>query len=108
MHNHNLERIYSQRLRFRIDNLNTNNNYVDLQHVTNLGLCNKFILVTQKQVLELYITAIECKTLYSLCVPHTTFPNAARSQLKQQKKKQQKKIGPCYQDRSRELAHAQM
>ena len=33
-------------------------------------------LVTQKQVLELYITAIECKTLYSLHVPHTAFPNA--------------------------------
>ena len=68
---------------------NNNNNYVNLQHVTNLGLYNKLILVTQKQVLELYITVIECKTLYGLCVPHTAFTNATRLQLKQQQKKQQ-------------------
>ena len=37
------------------------------------------ILVTQKQVLELYISAIERKTLYSLHVPHTAFPNAAKA-----------------------------
>ena len=61
---------------------NTNNDYVDIHHVTNLGLYNKYILVTQKQVLELYITAIECKTLYGLHVPHAAFPNATRSQLK--------------------------
>ena len=77
---------------------------IDLQHVTNLGLHNKFILVTQNQVLELYITVIECKTLYSLHIPHTTFPNAARLQLKQQQKKYTK--GPCYQDRNRDLAKA--
>ena len=72
---------------------NTNNDYVDFQHVANLGLnlglYNKFILVTQKQLLELYITAIEHRTLYGLHVPHTAFPNATRSQLKQQQKKQQ-------------------
>ena len=34
---------------------------------------------------------IECKTLYGLRVPHTAFPNATRSQLKQQQKKQQNK-----------------
>ena len=67
---------------------NTNNDYVDIHYITNLGLCNKYILVTQKQVLELYISAIECKTLYSLCIPHTAFPNATRLQLKQ--KQQQK------------------
>ena len=59
--------------------IKNNNNYVNLQHVTNLGLYNKLILVTQKQVLELYITAIERKTLYGLCVPHTAFPNATRA-----------------------------
>ena len=37
------------------------------------------ILVAQKQVLKLYITAIERKTLYSLCVPHTAFPNATKA-----------------------------
>ena len=58
---------------------NNNNNYVNLQHVTNLGLYNKLILVTQKQVLELYITAIECKTLYGLHIPHTAFPNATEA-----------------------------
>ena len=56
--------------------INDNNNYVNLHDVTNLGLYNKLILVTQKQVLELYITVIEHKTLYSLRVPHTAFPNA--------------------------------
>ena len=43
-----------------------------------MGLYNKLILVTQKQVLELYITVIECKTLYGLHVPHTAFPNATK------------------------------
>ena len=66
--------------------INDNNNYVNLHDVTNLGLYNKLILVTQKQVLELYIIVIECKTLYDLCIPHTAFPNATRSQLKQQQK----------------------
>ena len=56
--------------------INDNNNYVNLHDVTNLGLYNKLILVTQKQVLELYINAIECKTLYGLHIPHTAFPNA--------------------------------
>ena len=79
----------------------TNNDYVDLQHVTNLGLYNKYILVTLKQVLELYITAIESKTLYSLHIPHTAFPNVTRLQLKQQ---QTKHKGPGYQDRNRNLA----
>ena len=55
------------------------NNYVNLQHVTNVGLYNKVILVTQKQVLELYINVIECKTLYSLHIPHTAFPNATKA-----------------------------
>ena len=64
----------------------TNNNYVNLHNVTNLGLHNKLILVTQKQVLELYITAIEHKTLYGLCIPHTAFPNALRPQLPMQLK----------------------
>ena len=40
----------------------------------NLGLYNKLILVTQKQVLEFYVIAIECKTLNGLMVPHTAFP----------------------------------
>ena len=65
-----------------IANINDNNNYVNLQHLTNLGLYNKLILVTQKQVLELYITGIECKTLYSLRVPHTAFPNATKETTK--------------------------
>ena len=56
--------------------INDNDNYVNLHDVTNLGLYNILILVTQKQVLELYITAIECKTLYGLHIPHTAFPNA--------------------------------
>ena len=46
----------------------------------------------QKQVLELYIIAIEHKTLYSLCIPHTAFPNVLQlqlQQLKQQQKQQQ-------------------
>ena len=59
--------------------INDNNNYVNLQHVTNLGLYNELILVTQKQVLELYITAIEPKTLYGLHIPHTAFPNATEA-----------------------------
>ena len=53
---------------------------VNLHDVTNLGLNNKNILVTQKQVLELYITVIECKTLYSHRVPHTAFPDAVAMQ----------------------------
>ena len=93
MHNHNLadseqEIEYNYKIRFNDSIYYTNNNYVDLQHVNNLGLYNKFILVTQKQILELYITAIECKTLYGLHLPHTAFPNATRSQLKQQQTKQ--------------------
>ena len=61
---------------------NDNNNYVNLQHVTNLGLYNKLILVTQEQVLELYITVIEHKTLYGLNVPHTAFPKCNQSNHK--------------------------
>ena len=72
--------------RIQLLNDHTNNAYVDLQHVTNLGLYNKFILVTQKQVLELYITMIECKTLYGPCIPHTASPNATRSQLNNNKR----------------------
>ena len=49
---------------------------VNYHDVINLGLYNKYILITQKQVLELYISAIEHKTLYGLRVPHTAFPNA--------------------------------
>ena len=49
------------------------NNYVNLHDVTNLGLYNKFILVTQKQVLEFYIIAIERKTLNGLTVHHTAY-----------------------------------
>ena len=79
------------------------NNLVNLHNVTYLGLCNKYIFVTQKQVLELYITVIECKTLYSLCIPHTAFPNATRSQQPQLRQQQDNK-GPCYQDRNRDLA----
>ena len=110
--------------KYYYDNLtnNNNNNYVNLHNVTNLGLCNKYILVTQKQVLELHITAIECKTLYSLCIPHTAFPNATRLQQPQLHsipqcnqiattatkttiKQQQNNKGPCYQDRNRDLAY---
>ena len=46
---------------------------------------------------------IECKTLYNFHIPHTAFPNATRSQLKQQQKKHTQK-GPCYQDRNRDVA----
>ena len=75
----------------------TNNNYVNLHDVTNLGLYNKLIVVTQKQVLELYITTIECKTLYGLCIPHTAFPNAVRLQLPMQLKQQPtQQLGPCH------------
>ena len=49
----------------------------------NLGLYNTSILVTQKQVLELYITAIKCKTLYSLHVPHTAFPNTTKVTMRE-------------------------
>ena len=52
---------------------------VNLHDVTNLRFYNKLILVTQKQVLELYITVIEHKTLYGLCVPHTAFPDATEA-----------------------------
>ena len=68
---------------------NNNNDYVNLHNVTNLWLCNKYILVTQKQVLELCITGIERKTLYGLCIPHTAFPNATRLQQPQLKQQQQ-------------------
>ena len=68
--------------------LNDNTNYVNLHDVTNLGLYNKLILVTQKQVLELYITAIERKTLYGHRVPHIAFPNALQLQLPMQLKQQ--------------------
>ena len=60
------------------------------------------MLVTQKQVLELYITVIECKTLYGLCIPHTAFSNATRLQLKKQQYKKKPK-GPCYPDRNSDL-----
>ena len=43
--------------------INDNSNYVNLHDVINLGLYNKLIPVTWKQVLELYIIVIECKTL---------------------------------------------
>ena len=94
MYNHNLFRIYqpyrvSQYLNsnqysvyqpYKVFQLiNDNNNYVNMHDVTNLGLYNKLILATQKQVLELYITAIECKTLYSFHIPHTAFPNATKA-----------------------------
>ena len=68
MRNHNSVRIYqlykevSQlqpvfQLKYSVYQLNNNNNnnYVNLHDVTNLGLHNKLILVTQKQVLEFYI-----------------------------------------------------
>ena len=94
MYNHNLVRIYqpyrvSQYLNsnqysvyqpckvFQL--INNNNNYVNLHNVTNLGIYNKLILVTQKQVLELYIIVIEHKTLYGLSIPHTAFPNATEA-----------------------------
>ena len=50
-------------LEYSVYQLNDNNNYVNLHDVTNLGLHNKVIFVTQKQVLEFYITVIELKTL---------------------------------------------
>ena len=40
------------------------------------------ILVTQKQVLEFYIIAIECKTLDGLMVPHTAFPKCITTATK--------------------------
>ena len=61
---------------------------MNLHNVTNLGLYNKLILVTQKQVLELYISAIECKTLYSFRIPDTAFPNALQPQLLMKLKQQ--------------------
>ena len=84
MHNHNLVSIPTRvyQLEFSISTpqlINDNNNYVNLHDVTNLGLYNKLILVTQKQVLELYITAIEHKTLYGLHIPHTTFSDATKA-----------------------------
>ena len=85
--------------------INDNNNYVNLHDVTNLELYSKLILVTQKQVLELYITAIERKTLYSLHIPHTALPNALQPQLPQlpQLKQQQTRTqGPCYFSRNNE------
>ena len=66
MHNHNLlRRIESEDSVSQLYNqhINDDNNYVNLHDVTNLGLYNKLILVTQKQVLEFYITAIEYKTI---------------------------------------------
>ena len=74
---------------------NNNNKYVNLHNATNLGLCNIYILVIQKQVLELYITVIEHKTLYSLQVPHTAFPNTfamQQLQLKQQQRNTTTKV----------------
>ena len=58
------------------------NNYINLHDVTNLGLYNKLILVTQKQVLEFYIIAIERKTLNGLMVPHTAFPKCITTATK--------------------------
>ena len=40
------------------------------------------MLVTQKQVLEFYITAIERKTLNGLTVPHTAFPKCIATTTK--------------------------
>ena len=56
--------------------------YVNLHDVTNLGLYNKLILVTQKQILEFYVIAIECKTLNGLMVPHTAFPKCITTTTK--------------------------
>ena len=53
------------------------NNYVNLYDVTNIGLYNKFILVTQ-----FYIIAIACKTLNGLMVPHTAFPKCITTTTK--------------------------
>ena len=75
VHNHNSFSIPTSEYSTSAHQLiNDNNNYVNLHNVTNLGLYNKLILVTQEQVLELYITVIECKTLYSLHIPHTVLP----------------------------------
>ena len=116
VHNHNLESIqYSNSKKYTSTptlletTINDNNNYVNLHDVTSLRLYNKLILVTQKQVLELYITAIEHKTLYGLRIPRTAFPNALQPQLPMQLKQrptqqQTKTKGPCYQDRNRDLA----
>ena len=100
MHKHNLVRNkYTNPTRVS-QLINDNNNNVNLHNVTNLGLYNKLILVTQKQVLELYITAIECKTLYSLHVPHTAFPNALQPQLPHLKQQRTTTQGPCYYSRN--------
>ena len=85
MHNHNSRSIstptkYTNSTNQHINN--NNNNYVNLHIVTNLGLCNKFILATQKQVLEFYIIMIECKTLNDLTVPHTAFPKCIATTTK--------------------------
>ena len=72
MHNHNLVSTQYTNSTTVPQLINDNNNYVNLHDVTNLGLYNKLILVTRKQVLELHITAIERKTLYVLRVPRTT------------------------------------
>ena len=78
IHHHNLISIsVSGYLNYKeVLQLINDNNYVNPHDVTNLGL--KFILVTQKQVLKLYITVIECKTLYGLPIPHTAFPKATK------------------------------
>ena len=57
-------------------------NCASFHNVTNLGLYNKLIFVTQKQVLEFYIIVIELKTLNGLMVPHTTFPKCITSATK--------------------------
>ena len=62
-------------LKYSVYQLNDNNNVVNLHDVTNLGLHNKVILVTQKQVLEFYITAIERKTLNGHQTLSQHFPN---------------------------------
>ena len=74
----------------------TTTNFVNLHDVTNLGLYNKLILVTQKQVLELYITVIERKTLYGLHIPHTDFPQCITTATKATMNATTKR-GPCYQ-----------
>ena len=58
-----------------ISSYSNNNNYVNLHDVTNLGLYNKLILVTQEQVLEFYITVIECKILNGHQTLSQHFPN---------------------------------
>ena len=62
--------------------INDNNNYANLHDLTNLGLYNKLVLVAQKQILEFYIIAIECKTLNGLTVPHTAFPKCITTATK--------------------------